>query len=160
MRRKVEHERRALRRQAQRIAFAVIGFIALQAMFARGWVRALLVAARPAGPGDPRSDLPRCLRCVCARCPTPKRSPDSSHRPDEVTDIASYKPGLVRIGGDSVIAFMIAAGVLAIAVLHGYRLAVPPRADLAGAVRHWDSSRARATRLQRIGAPRATTRRK
>jgi tight adherence protein C len=56
-----------------------------------------------------------------------------------------------------VIAFMIAAGVLAIAVLHGYRLAVPPRADLAGAIRHWDSSRARATRLQRIGAPRATT---
>jgi len=56
-----------------------------------------------------------------------------------------------------VIAFMIAAGVLAIALLHSYRLAVPPRADLAGAVRHWDSSRARATRLQRIGAPRATT---
>jgi tight adherence protein C len=56
-----------------------------------------------------------------------------------------------------VIAFMIAASVLAIALLHGYRLAVPPRADLAGAVRHWDSSRARATRLQRIGAPRATT---
>jgi tight adherence protein B len=38
MRRKVEHERRALRRQAQRIALAVTGFIALQAMFARGWV--------------------------------------------------------------------------------------------------------------------------
>jgi tight adherence protein B len=38
MRRKVELERRALRRQAQRIAFAVLGFIALQALFARGWV--------------------------------------------------------------------------------------------------------------------------
>lgn len=39
MRRKVEHERRALRRQARRIALAVIGFIALQAIFARGWVQ-------------------------------------------------------------------------------------------------------------------------
>ena len=38
MRRKVELERRALRRQAQRIAFAVVGFVALQAVFARGWV--------------------------------------------------------------------------------------------------------------------------
>ena len=38
MRRKVELERRALRRQAQRIALAVLGFIALQAVFARGWV--------------------------------------------------------------------------------------------------------------------------
>lgn len=54
-------------------------------------------------------------------------------------------------------AFMIAAGLLAAASLHLYGLAVPPRADLAGDVRHWDSSRARATRMQRIGAPRATT---
>ena len=38
MRRKVELERRALRRQAQRIAGAVLGFVALQALFARGWV--------------------------------------------------------------------------------------------------------------------------
>lgn len=38
MRRKVEHERRLLRRQAQRIALAVVGFVALQAAFARGWV--------------------------------------------------------------------------------------------------------------------------
>lgn len=55
------------------------------------------------------------------------------------------------------IAFMIAGGVLAAALIHAYRLAVPPRADMAGAVRRWDSARARATRIQRIGAPRATT---
>lgn len=55
------------------------------------------------------------------------------------------------------IPFMVAAGLLAAALLHAYRLAVPPRADLAGAVRRWDSARARETRIQRIGAPRATT---
>lgn len=38
MRRKVELERRGLRRQAQRIAGAVTGFAILQALFARGWV--------------------------------------------------------------------------------------------------------------------------
>lgn len=38
MRRKVEHERRALRGQAQRIAGLVVGFVVLQAVFARGWV--------------------------------------------------------------------------------------------------------------------------
>ena len=38
MRRKVELERRGLRRQAQRIAGAVTGFAVLQAVFARGWV--------------------------------------------------------------------------------------------------------------------------
>lgn len=55
------------------------------------------------------------------------------------------------------IAFMIATGILAAALLHAYRLAVPPRPDLAGAVRQWDTSRARATRIQRIGAARATS---
>lgn len=53
--------------------------------------------------------------------------------------------------------FILAVGVVAIAVLHAYRLAVPPRPDLASAVRRWDASRARATRIQRIGAPKATT---
>src|SRR4051812_25505605 len=52
---------------------------------------------------------------------------------------------------------MLAVGIVAGAVLHAYRLAVPPRVDLARAVRRWDASRARATRIQRIGAPRATT---
>ena len=55
------------------------------------------------------------------------------------------------------IAFMLAAGIVAVAVLHAYRLAMPPRADMASSVRRWDSSRARATRIQRIGAPKATT---
>ena len=55
------------------------------------------------------------------------------------------------------IGFMLAVGIVAVAVLHAYRLALPARTDLASAVRHWDSSRARATRIQRIGAPNATT---
>lgn len=55
------------------------------------------------------------------------------------------------------IPFMVASGLVAAALLHAYRLAVPPRADLASAVRRWDSARARETRIQRIGAPRATT---
>ncbi|MDX6310283.1 MAG: tight adherence protein [Nocardioidaceae bacterium] len=55
------------------------------------------------------------------------------------------------------IAFMVAVALVAAALLHAYRLAVPRRADLAGAVRRWDSSRARAARIQRIGVPRATT---
>jgi hypothetical protein len=38
MRRKVETERRLLRRQAQRIALAVLGFVTVQAVFARSWV--------------------------------------------------------------------------------------------------------------------------
>ena len=50
------------------------------------------------------------------------------------------------------IAFMVAAGLVAVAVLHVYRLAVPPRTDLVSAVHRWDSSRARSTRIQRIGA--------
>jgi Flp pilus assembly protein TadB len=55
------------------------------------------------------------------------------------------------------IGFMLASGLVAAAVLHAYRLAVPPRADLVSSVRRWDASRARATRIQRIGAVRATT---
>ena len=56
------------------------------------------------------------------------------------------------------IAFMLASGLAAVAVLHAYRVAVPPRQDLVSAVRRWDASRARSTRIQRIGAVRATTR--
>lgn len=55
------------------------------------------------------------------------------------------------------IAFMLAAGLVAAAALHAYRMAVPSRPDLAGAVRRWDASRARATRTQRIGATRAAS---
>jgi tight adherence protein C len=53
-----------------------------------------------------------------------------------------------------VIAFMVAVGLLAAGVLHLYRLAVPPRADLVSAVARWDQSRARSTRIQRIGIAR------
>jgi tight adherence protein C len=56
-----------------------------------------------------------------------------------------------------VIAFMVAAGLVAVAVLHAYRLAVPPRADLVRTVHRWDSSRGRSTRIQRIGATVETT---
>jgi tight adherence protein C len=56
-----------------------------------------------------------------------------------------------------VIGFMLAAGCLAVAVLHAYRLAVPPRADLVAGVGRWDQARARASRVQRIGGPEAHT---
>jgi Flp pilus assembly protein TadB len=49
------------------------------------------------------------------------------------------------------IAFMVAGGLLAAALLHAYRLALPPRTDLVSAVARWDRARARATRVQRIG---------
>ena len=50
------------------------------------------------------------------------------------------------------IAFMLAVGLVAIAVLRAYRLALPPRTDLVGAVGRWDHARARAARVQRVGA--------
>jgi tight adherence protein C len=56
-----------------------------------------------------------------------------------------------------VIAFMLAAGLVSAAVLHAYRMAVPSRPDLVRDVLRWDSSRARATRIQRIGSVRATS---
>jgi cobalamin biosynthesis protein CobD/CbiB len=91
MRRKVELERRALRRQAQRIAGAVVGFVALQALFARGWVAPyssaagqlvlmVLVAIFLAAFVRMRS---------LAESKPPERFLTS---PDEVTEIASYKP--------------------------------------------------------------------
>jgi tight adherence protein C len=49
------------------------------------------------------------------------------------------------------IGFMLVAGCVAAAVLHAYRLAVPPRTDLVTAVGRWDRARARASRVQRIG---------
>ena len=50
------------------------------------------------------------------------------------------------------IAFMLAAGLVAVAVLRAYRLALPPRTDLVSAVGRWDHARARAARVQRVGA--------
>lgn len=97
MRRKVEHERRSLRRQAQRIALAVLAFVVLQAVFARGWVApyatplgqlvlvliaavftAAFVRMRSLSDSDPE---PRFLTS-----------------PDNVTDIASYKPRALLVG--------------------------------------------------------------
>lgn len=101
MRRKVELERRGLRRQAQRIAGAVTGFAVLQALFARGWVEpysttagqlvlavliGLFVAAfvrmRSLSQSEP---VPRFLTSA-----------------DAVTEIASFKPhhksGLSSVG--------------------------------------------------------------
>jgi Flp pilus assembly protein TadB len=51
-----------------------------------------------------------------------------------------------------VLVFMLVVGCLAVAVLHAYRLVVPPRTDLVSAVKGWDNARARASRVQRIGA--------
>lgn len=97
MRRKVELERRSLRRQAQRIAFAVAGFAVLQAVFARGWVApyssptgqlvlavflALFVGAFAR------------MKSLAASEPEPRFLTS----PEQVTEIASYKPHLSRIG--------------------------------------------------------------
>lgn len=42
--------------------------------------------------------------------------------------------------------FMILGGLLALGLVQGWRLAVPPRGDLAGSIRSWDTARARANR--------------
>lgn len=100
MRRKVELERRALRRQAQRIAFAVLGFIALQAVFARGWVEPYssllgqLVLAVLAGVFTGAFIR---MRSLSDSDPEPR----FLTTPDDVTEIASYKPRLAPIGGRS-----------------------------------------------------------
>ena len=54
------------------------------------------------------------------------------------------------------ITFMFAVGCVAAGLAFAYRLAVPPRTDLVAAVGRWDAARARATRVQRIGAPENT----
>jgi tight adherence protein B len=96
MRRKVEHERQALRRQAQRIAGAVVGFVVLQALFARGWVApysstagqlVLLVLV-----GIFIAAFVR-MRALSESTP-PERFLTSA---DEVTEIASYKPQVLGV---------------------------------------------------------------
>lgn len=100
MRRKVELERRGLRRQAQRIAGAVTLFAIAQAVFARDWVApystafgqlvlAVLLAAFVASFWR--------MRSLAASDPEPR----FLTAPDRVTEIASYKPHLVRIGDRS-----------------------------------------------------------
>ena len=97
MRRKVEHERRLLRRQAQRIALAVVGFVALQVVFARGWVAPYstalgqFVLAIIAGVFV--AAFVR-MRSLSSAQPEPRFLTSSDHR----TDIASYKNHMVPTG--------------------------------------------------------------
>ena len=51
------------------------------------------------------------------------------------------------------IGFMLAASLLAIALIHAFRLVMPARTDLVRGVGRWDTARARASRVQRIGSP-------
>jgi tight adherence protein B len=98
MRRKVEHERRALRRQAQRIAFAVLSFVALQALFARGWVEPY---------STPMGQLVLMILAgiflgAFARMRSLSNGEIEARfltSPRDITEIASYKPHLARIGG-------------------------------------------------------------
>jgi tight adherence protein B len=91
MRRKVELERRGLRRQAQRIAGAVVGFVILQAMFARGWVAPY---STPAG----QLVLTVLIGIFLAAfirmrsLSNPVTQPRFLTSSDAVTEIASYKP--------------------------------------------------------------------
>lgn len=97
MRRKVELERRSLRRQAQRIALAVAGFAIAQAIFARGWV---------APYSSPTGQLVLAVFFACfvgafARMKSLAASepePRFLTSPDQVTEIASYKPRFSRTG--------------------------------------------------------------
>lgn len=97
MRRKVENERRLLRRQAQRIAIGVLGFVALQAVVARSWVEpyatpfgqvVLTVIAAVFIAAFVR------MRSLSNTDPEPRFLTSA----DQITDIASYKPHLSRIG--------------------------------------------------------------
>ena len=97
MRRKVEHERRLLRRQAQRIAFAVVAFVALQAVFARGWVEPYSTALGQfvlAVVGGVFVAAFVRMRSLSSTDAEPRFLTNSG----DLTDIASYKPHLVRTG--------------------------------------------------------------
>ena len=91
MRRKVEHERRALRGQAQRIAGLVVGFVVLQAIFARGWVEPY---SSPAGQLALSVFIAVFLAAFMrmrslANTKPPTRFLTSA---EAVTEVASYKP--------------------------------------------------------------------
>ena len=97
MRRKVELERRALRRQAQRIAFAVVGFAALQAVFARGWVEPY---STPLGQLVLAILTAAFLGAFIRMRSLSNSEPESRFltSPENVTEIASYKPHPTRMG--------------------------------------------------------------
>lgn len=93
MRRKVELERRGLRRQAQRIAAAVIGFVVLQAVLARDWVAPY---STPTGQAV-LLVLMVLFLAAFARMRSlsePEPQPRFLTAADSVTEIASYKPRL------------------------------------------------------------------
>jgi tight adherence protein B len=98
MRRKVELERRGLRRQARWIAAAVTGFAVLQALFARGWVAPyssmtgqLVLAVLMAGFIGAFVRM----RSVAASEPEPRFLAS----PEAVTAIASHRPRPETTGG-------------------------------------------------------------
>lgn len=95
MRRKVEHQRRSVRRQSQQIAMIGIGFIVLQAIFAHGWVAQYSTAIGQA--------VLAVIAAVFVGAFARMRSlaePDVPQRfltsAEEITEIASYKPRGVR----------------------------------------------------------------
>ena len=98
MRRKIELERRGLRRQAQRIAMSVVGFALLQAQFARGWVT-------PYSSAVGQLILVVLMALFLAAFVRMRSLADSKPEPrfltsaEQVTEIASYKPRLATIRG-------------------------------------------------------------
>lgn len=49
--------------------------------------------------------------------------------------------------------FLVLAALLALALLHGFRLALPPRTDLAAGVTRWDAAQTRANRRTELARP-------
>ncbi len=97
MRRKGELERRALRRQAQRIAFAVVGFAALQAVFTPdGSSRTRPRSGNWFSRNCWRSSSELTSACARWRASEPEQRflTSAAH----VTEYAFYKPHLVMIG--------------------------------------------------------------
>ncbi len=96
MRRKVELERRGLRRQAQRIAGAVTGFAILQALFARGWVE-------PYSTATGQLVLVLLMGLFLAAFMRMRSLAESQPQvrfltsAETVTEIASFKPRLVNV---------------------------------------------------------------
>ena len=160
MRRKVELERRGLRRQAQRIAGRGHRFRGPAGNVRSRLGRAVLDAGGPAGAGAADGVVRGGVRADAVPGRRASLQPRFLTSAEAVTEIASYKPGWSdrpRSGGarSEVIAFMIAIGCLAAAALrctptawrcrHG-----PTWSPASGDGTH---ARARASRVQRIGAP-------
>ena len=92
MRRKVELERRSLRRQAQRIAGSVAGFAALQAVFARDWLSPYSTLVGQLVLGLLMTVFLGAfvrMRTLAASEPEPRFLTST----EALTEIASYRPG-------------------------------------------------------------------